>query len=161
MSEPRAMPQVQKKTYMGFSDGVGHDRIAVRTENPDGTFVTQPLTHYAKHSSEFSWSYAGSGPACTAFCILADFLQLVPLTKRAGMYGKGEIPEIACIYQDFKFDFIAPLPMGPNWEITSAQIAKWLLVHPLQTVCPNCRADFDPTLGEPCWWCLPDPNEGE
>ena len=53
------------------------------------------------HSQEFSWGYNGSGPAQLALGIL---MQLMP----------GALAEV--IYQRFKFDIVAQLPQGADFE---------------------------------------------
>jgi len=125
--------------YVGVSEGVGHDHVLV---SRDG--VTAPLAHHVRHSpSGFSWGYGGSGPAETARCILADFLDIAPLDKPAGVFGPGSLPEIDMLYQQFKFDVIASLPQGLGWTITGATIAEWLVAHPLPVLCPVHRVEYD------------------
>jgi len=137
--------------YRGISEGVGHDRVYVER---DGS--TKPLAHYSRHSpTGFSWGYAGSGPAETARCILADFLELEPIQHRSGLLCAGDIPELEAIYQKFKFDHIATLPKnGGTWELDGAIIAAWLASHPPTNTCATCRHPLDVDDPDPCTWCL-------
>lgn len=63
------------------------------------------------HSPDgFSWGYGGSGPSQLALAIL---LELHPEGAQQ-------------LYQDFKFDFIAGLPMDKDFSIPIAEVNAWI-----------------------------------
>lgn len=59
----------------------------------------------------FSWGYAGSGPAQLALAILLRFCKK---------------DEAIRLYQPFKFDVIAKLPQGREWQIPDSRVIAWL-----------------------------------
>lgn len=77
------------------------------------------------HSSEFSWGYAGSGPAETAWAIQHHYF--------GSFTGRGSdipperwstMPE-AILHQSFKEKFIVGLDQEAGFEIPCAQVAAW------------------------------------
>lgn len=67
----------------------------------------------ANHSPDgFMWGYAGSGPAQLALAILLDHTGATTLSNR--------------LYQDFKADVIARLPMDEDFEIQDDEVRRWL-----------------------------------
>ena len=98
------------KIYRGTIVGKNGDRYV--TVEQMGT--QQPLHHLVYHSpTGFAWGYMGSGPADLAASLLADHL------------GLSERPPPG-FYQRFKQDVIAVLPIDEDWELTSAEIGKWI-----------------------------------
>lgn len=72
-----------------------------------------PRNQIVNHSPDgFEWGYGGSGPAQLALAIMVDYLGA----------ERGSDPRN---YQQFKWDFIAPLK-DDSWVILSTDIDKWL-----------------------------------
>lgn len=64
------------------------------------------------HSPDgFNWGYSGSGPAQLALSLLLYFTDVDTALR---------------LYQRFKFEIIAKLPQGENWEMDDKEIEKWL-----------------------------------
>jgi len=63
-----------------------------------------------KHSFDFSWGYAGSGPAQTALALLLE------LTTE---------DFAVAYYQQFKFDLITPLPQD-NFSLPMRKVEQWM-----------------------------------
>jgi hypothetical protein len=77
------------------------------------TIHSKPLKHLVRHSpTGMNWGYGGSGPADLARSILGDFLGI-------------DDPHPA-LYQQFKFEKIAPLNQDGHWAIPADVIVKWL-----------------------------------
>ena len=94
----------------------------------------KPLKHIVRHSPDgFNWGYGGSGPADLALSILTDYLVGI-----ANLFSLSENPRDKPIeikraeliadayYQEFKWKFIANLPIGQDWEIKSSEIAEFI-----------------------------------
>jgi hypothetical protein len=77
------------------------------------------LPHVERHSPDgFNWGYGGSGPADLALSILAYAT------------GEGEaMRDRPGLYQDFKWQVVALLPMNNGWALPSALIDGWLAVQ--------------------------------
>jgi len=72
-----------------------------------------------KHSPDgFEWGYGGSGPAELALNILAAYI------------GQEKAEENG-LYQEFKWDFIAPMPHRGG-TIKREDVAIWLAKHGIQ-----------------------------
>lgn len=98
------------KIYRGYFVGKEGDRYV--TVEQTGT--QRPLHHLVYHSpTGFAWGYMGSGPSDLAASLLADHLEL----------SERPLPNL---YQRFKQDVIAKLPIGEDWELTSVEIGKWV-----------------------------------
>ncbi len=64
------------------------------------------------HSPDgFAWGYAGSGPSQLALAILLRFTSDAIALQ---------------FYQDFKFDFIAPLDKDKDFQIVKRDVLAWL-----------------------------------
>lgn len=90
--------------------------------------VTASLPHrldLREHSTDFEWSYRGSGPAQLALALLADATE--------------DDAYALCRYQDFKEDVVAGLRDG--WILTDAWIQGWAAEHPLE---PGEREMYEP-----------------
>ena len=89
----------------------GKGKVRVWVACGDG--VKHYLPHIERHSPDgFEYGYGGSGPAALALSILHNF------------YGQ----EIAnAVYQQFKWDFIAPLERSTNHVIKASEIHAWVL----------------------------------
>ena len=98
--------RVQQELFIPFEG----DIICARTNS--GPQVNIPH-RIAKHSPDgFEWGYGGSGPADLALNILAAYI------------GK-EAAEKDGLYQEFKWDFIAPMPFRGG-TIKREDVAVWL-----------------------------------
>jgi len=92
-----------KIAYHGYAKG---HRVTV-----ESMYEVTPLRHHVRHSPDgFCWGYGGSGPAELARCLLMDFLGTEPKEY---------------LYQDFKSQVIANLPMDQNWTLTYDQVQEW------------------------------------
>lgn len=117
----------------------GKCTIQVRDLATDGSgWALNPQTKLRKHSTEFSWGYAGSGPAQTALAIMVSHL-LDPRHHAAVMAALGmhalpaeedldgqELHEYLALryYQQFKFKVIARIPQNTDWELTEEDIER-------------------------------------
>jgi hypothetical protein len=64
------------------------------------------------HSPDgFNWGYAGSGPSQLALALLLEFTDEETALKK---------------YQNFKFDKIANLEQGKNFQMPASDIINWL-----------------------------------
>ncbi len=64
------------------------------------------------HSPDgFAWNYSGSGPAQLALAILLEETDQATAER---------------LYQEYKTQFIALLPVDENWSLTSEQVKVWL-----------------------------------
>jgi hypothetical protein len=98
--------RVQQELFIPFEG----DIICKRTNL--GPTVNIPHRHI-KHSPDgFEWGYGGSGPAELALNILAAYI------------GK-EAAEKDGLYQEFKWDFIAPMPHSGG-VIKKEDVVMWL-----------------------------------
>jgi hypothetical protein len=71
------------------------------------TRVAEPYRH---SPTGFEWGYAGSGPADTAWALLAD------------VYDDETADEL---YQAFKFEIVAALPRN-GWALSRHAIRRWV-----------------------------------
>ncbi|HUU57257.1 MAG TPA: DUF6166 domain-containing protein [bacterium] len=98
------------------------DQGGFRVDVHSGAGVA-PLPHVERHSPDgFNWGYGGSGPADLALSILA--------------YATGEgdaMRNRPGLYQDFKWEVVAALPMNSEWALPSALVDAWLIVHAEET----------------------------
>lgn len=102
------------KTYKGRRATDGETAVVV-TEQVDGGQHSYNLAHRTKHSPDgFEWGYSGSAPADLARCILLDY------------FGEGGEAAAEADYMAFKDEVIACLDRGSGFELTSAEITKWL-----------------------------------
>lgn len=67
------------------------------------------LPHVHKHSSEFAWGYAGSGPADLARSILAHAVGMADADR---------------YYQAFKRAYV--VHWGREWSITQDNVREWV-----------------------------------
>ncbi|HEY8416324.1 MAG TPA: DUF6166 domain-containing protein [Thermaerobacter sp.] len=102
-------------------------------EAQPGVVVTvngRPLQHVVRHSpTGFEWGYGGSGPADLALSILTDYLgdvYLIVHTDDGEMTREHTVQIADRLYQEFKWQFIAPLDCDRPWRITGQQISDWL-----------------------------------
>lgn len=100
----------------------------------------RPLEHHVRHSpGGMEWGYAGSGPAELARCILIDYFgpEAVCAECEGGWiesaegrercwHCAGEVFSLPVSYQEFKFEFIASLAQGSDWEISAGEIEQWV-----------------------------------
>lgn len=102
----------KNRIYRGMARNGVHEGGSQVVTVTDQHETTTPLRHRVRHSPDgFQWGYGGSGPADLARSILWDHL------------GNEPSPSL---YQDFKWDVIAALPIGENFTITSKQVQDWL-----------------------------------
>lgn len=103
----------------GYSDA--NPRLYVGAP-PHEVWVCNPLTgdrqpldlrlDLRDHSpTGFCWGFGGSGPAQLALAILAH---------------AGDTELALCLYQDFKWEFIAKLPQAQPWTLDRLTIKAWL-----------------------------------
>ena len=100
------------KVYYGSRNGAAGRSVYVWGPRPKGQrkLDIEPSRKLNDHSTEFNWSYGGSGPAQLALAILLD------------MWGD---PDLAMThYQQFKVDKVGT--WEGEWKITGAQIDEWL-----------------------------------
>lgn len=107
------------------------------TPGPD-VDLSGPLTHHYKHSDGFAWGYAGSAPSELARCILIDFLGDSAWCGTCAGSGRSKDGGFCLVcggektsfppgmYQDFKFEFIVPLPKTSRWVLTGDAIRDWV-----------------------------------
>lgn len=111
---------VGEKFYTGITLWRGSGR-EVRVHTPQGDNLVldpAPSLTLANHSPDgFNWGYGGSGPSQLALAILLDFTGDAQLSLEH--------------YQDFKWQMIAPL--GPQWNLTGAQIRVWFFQRGVQS----------------------------
>jgi len=119
------------KVYRGYSDqgdASGPVSVLVYEEGHE----PYKLRHLIVHSpSGMSWGYQGSGAADLALAVLADYLgeaAAIPPHDRYDHAIAGVIQETGAwrLHQDFKRDFVAPLPQDRNVTIDGVDIAAWL-----------------------------------
>jgi hypothetical protein len=96
----RGYGQTRRVLICGFGGGIMQldpaRSLKVWNHSPDG----------------FNWGYGGSGPAQLALAILLD---------------RGETEGVAVrMHQDFKFDIIAPLEQGKDFELESETVDIWI-----------------------------------
>jgi hypothetical protein len=112
------------KRYRGTRVGeTTADPTLVTVIDTDETGVEHhaALAHSTRHSpTGFNWGYAGSGPAELARCLLIDYLG----TERVS----------GGLYQEFKARMIASLAQDRGWEITAAQIDRFLASPAAQAI---------------------------
>lgn len=137
------------KAYLGqrpADDAIGDCRVFVLEDGH-----SRPLPLITRHSNQFEWAYAGSGPATTALSILTDFLGCEPPRP---------------LYQRFKFTFIVSAARE-GFTFTTEQIDAWLAQQPddPRRSGLSFRTGFQAWITEPararspevdygCWWTL-------
>jgi hypothetical protein len=90
---------------------VSGDLFEVVVERDNSVYHLDPRLDLMNHSpTGVSWGYGGSGPAQLALAILADFLE--------------DDEQALMLYQDFKWEVIARLPMESGFELSAEQIDK-------------------------------------
>lgn len=119
------------KIYRGYSDhgdASGPVSVLVYEERHE----PYKLRHLIVHSpTGMSWGYQGSGAADLALAVLADYLgeaAAIPPHDRYDHALASVIQETGAwqLHQDFKRDFVAPLPQDRNVTIDGVDIAAWL-----------------------------------
>jgi hypothetical protein len=106
-----------QRGYLGSRYPTGRVYVGVIE---DGCIMC-PLPHNELHSPDgFEWGYAGSGPADLARSIL---------THALGLEGEAAENIHPRLYQQFKFDIIAPLPRDENWEMSRDEVLAWVAAH--------------------------------
>ena len=74
----------------------------------------KPRLDLVNHSpTGFAWGYGGSGPAQLALAILVD------------AFGPGHETDALDLYQLFKWERIARLPVSEAWTITSDEVRRF------------------------------------
>lgn len=116
--------QLPSKTYRGFrlsnTNKPGPkdtaDEAVVNVASGSGT-RRLPMSARGREKSPdgFNWGYGGSGPSALAHSILTD------------LTGDSDFADSH--FQTFKSEFIATLPQGEPWTISSEQIVSWLKVR--------------------------------
>lgn len=145
LSEPSPIEPDDVVVYRGH-----HDGHTVTVEIPGVS--TGPLPHIARHSSEFSWGYGGSGPADLALSLLVHALGDDVRCTYCGGRGyhraivepvdgyEDPLPIAPCAecergvirgmpYQQFKWDVVSELDY--TWTLTRAEIHAWAVLHPI------------------------------
>ncbi len=128
-------PRSEFKLYRGrrIIQRLGHGSI---TRFPYVTVNGRPLAYFntrgpgtatpdPEKERVFEWGYAGGGPSNLAVAILADYFGE---TSPARWASKEEYQAVRYCNR-FRDDFVSLLPRGVDdeWEISSDQIANWLL----------------------------------
>lgn len=107
------MTTQNRKIYRGMAGGIVMVAEGGRVE---------PLNHIVRHSPDgFSWGFHGSGPAELAHCLLVEHL------------GREVEP---AVYQQFKAEVIAKLPMDDDWMLTGEYVDEWLEAIGLRRLAP-------------------------
>lgn len=102
--------QGSRQVYVEVLDG----------DSPDNIYALPDGTQHVNHSpTGFSWGYGGSGPAQLAFAVLLDFLSDCPGIDFAVEIARSH-------YQSFKWDKIAPMNFGGEFNLTGREVADWL-----------------------------------
>lgn len=82
----------------------------------------KPSQEIHNHSTEFNWSYGGSGPAQLALALLLHAVGECPVEERP---IASTAPQIAQqFYQLFKNDYVSN--WDETWTITQSEIIGWL-----------------------------------
>lgn len=99
-------------------------RVYVQDLGPDGELLSEErLAHHKLHSPDgFSWSYAGSGCAELARCLLIDHLGGLERLPR-NEFDEPVVP----LYQRFKEQFIATAP-EEGFTISDVEVSAWLVL---------------------------------
>lgn len=109
MTEIEEKERQKKEEQESFIPFTG-DIICERTEYGPQVNIPHKIV---KHSPDgFEWGYGGSGPADLALNILAAYI------------GR-ELSEKNGLYQEFKWDFIAPMPHSGG-VIKKEDVVMWL-----------------------------------
>lgn len=90
-----------------------------------------PSLKVSNHSPDgFSWGYGGSGPAQLALAVMLEFLP---------------VDDALRLYQEFKWDVIARLPMAKEFSYPVSQIKEWIRSHGGD---PEKRSRIAATVGD-------------
>jgi len=117
MAELEEQERQRKEEEENFQSFMG-DIICERNQGYPSVKVNIPH-RIVKHSPDgFEWGYGGSGPADLALNILAAYI------------GREKAEENG-LYQEFKWDFIAPMP-HKGGTIKRADVAIWLAKRGIQ-----------------------------
>lgn len=93
-----------RHVFIGIWEGTGSERDVKR-------LLPGPSQRLYNHSPDgFNWGYAGSGPAQLALAIMLHYLPS---------------DEALQLYQRFKVDVIAAIPMG-DFAMPEAQVQQWI-----------------------------------
>ena len=109
------------RTYIGSR--LGERKIVlVKGEDTPRELTPTASRKLWNHSTEFDWSYGGSGPAQLALALLLDHIGKTPIEKRP-------TPETAPVlaerfHQMFKGEFVEKF--ADRWTLTEEQIDGWL-----------------------------------
>jgi len=104
--------QLERENFVPFTGDV----ICKRTIS--GPQVNIPHRYVVHSPNGFEWGYGGSGPADLALNILAAYI------------GR-ELSEKDGLYQEFKWDFIAPMPFSGG-TIKREDVAVWLAARGIE-----------------------------
>lgn len=124
------------RTYHGYNrsgNPSSSHLVTVDLGDGQGERLLAPAPGPVK-SSEYSWGYAGSGPAETARSILFDHL--------------GEEVHPAC-YQAYKAQVVARWPQDGDWSTTGSAITDWLIMYRQRDRGPITVAERQAELDEP------------
>ncbi len=84
--------------------------VAVVVSDEDDVQLLPLRRDLRDHSPDgFNWGYGGSGPSQLALALCADAL--------------GDDERALCVYQDFKWRFVAPLE-GQRFEVSAAEVVR-------------------------------------
>lgn len=101
------LPWPAGKSFHGIRE---YGAAVIYVAAPDGP--PRKLPHQVLHSpAGLEWGYGGSGPADAAYSILVHLVG-----RRLAMV----------LHQDFKWEFIAPLPRADGWALSDAEILRWV-----------------------------------
>jgi hypothetical protein len=93
-----------------INDGENKDVDRVVVNGKGKTLDLEASLKVVNHSpTGFCWGYNGSGPAQLALAILLD-------------HFNGDCERALSLYQDFKFNIIARLPIDEDFVLTDKQI---------------------------------------
>lgn len=107
-------------TFRADADASPRDCVTVRVPGADrGRRLSLRLDVVNHSPTGFGWGYGGSGPAQLAVAILAEVLPM---------------PQARALYQDFKWEVVAKLPMDRGWTLTESEIRAWAANRPTEAV---------------------------
>ena len=102
--------------YTGRREGIDTAcKSTVAVEYPTGSRPLRSSTlGRAKSPDGFNWGYGGSGPAALAHSILVNILKA------------EHRPTADTIYQDFKREVIATLPLDAGFTLDASTVRSWV-----------------------------------
>jgi len=111
---PEDVRPAPNKSYLGYR-AEEESGVTILIERPGEALIAtaleiEPSRKLYNHSSEFSWSYSGSGPAQLALALLLD--------------ATGDEQLALSLHQQFKDKVVAG--WGDTWSISDEKILAWV-----------------------------------